>query len=133
MRESQKIHTMVFYIHWLIRAKNNFDFKFPGNQQKDENVISCNNTCGVHRWKRPDYLGKSPPFLKIRRQISPVLSLIANLVNSVTFNSILLRVSIEINFEGLFLTVPIIKPENITAIYSSVKANFYYVIMPPRR
>lgn len=41
-------------------------------------------------------------------------------------NSILLIVSIEINFEGLFLIVPVIKAENITAIYSSVKVIYYY-------
>lgn len=55
-----------------------------------------------------------------------MVSLIANLVSNVTFNSILLMVSMEINSEGLFLIVPIIKTENITAIHSSVKANFYY-------
>ena len=51
-----------------------------------------------------------------------MLSLTANLVNNVTSNGILLIVSMEINSEGLFLIVPIIKAENITAMYSSVKA-----------
>ena len=49
-----------------------------------------------------------------------MFSLIANLVNNVTSNSILLIVNLEMNYEGLFLIVPIIKAENIAAMYSSV-------------
>ena len=34
VRKSHKVHTMKFYMHLLIRAKNNFDFKLPGNLKK---------------------------------------------------------------------------------------------------
>lgn len=32
--------------------------------------LGCNNICSVHRGKQPAYLGKSPPFLKLRLDIN---------------------------------------------------------------